>query len=54
MKLCGSPPGRNEGWVIPPGQDARFVWKMEQVLDVYKRPFNPLHPVIGFDRSGEP
>ncbi len=40
---------RNEGWVIPPGQDARFVWKMEQVLEVYKRPFDPLHPVIGFD-----
>jgi hypothetical protein len=40
---------RNEGWVIPPGQDARFVWKMEQVLEVYKRPFHPVRPVIGFD-----
>lgn len=40
---------RNEGWVIPPGQDARFVWKMEQVLEVYTRPYDPLHPVVGFD-----
>lgn len=42
---------RNEAWVIPPEQNARFVWKMEQVLDVYKRPYDPAHPVIGFDES---
>lgn len=37
--------------MIPPEQNARFVWKMEQVLQVYKRPFNPLRPVVGFDRA---
>lgn len=42
---------RNEGWVIPPHQNARFVWKMEQVLEVYKRPYNPDYPVVGFDES---
>lgn len=42
---------RNEGWVIPPKQSARFVWKMEQVLDVYKRPYDVSNPVIGFDES---
>lgn len=42
---------RNQAWVIPPTENARFVWKMEQVLDVYKRPYNPDYPVIGFDES---
>lgn len=37
--------------MIPPEQNARFVWKMEQVLEVYKRPYNPSNPVIGFDES---
>lgn len=40
---------RNQSWVIPPGQDARFVWKMEQVLEVYTRPYDRVNPVIGFD-----
>ena len=37
--------------MIPPEQNARFVWKMEQVLEVYKRPYHPARPVIGFDES---
>lgn len=37
--------------MIPPEQNARFVWKMEKVLEVYKRPYNPNNPVIGFDES---
>lgn len=37
--------------MIPPEQNARFVWKMEQVLEVYKRPYDPNNPVIGFDES---
>lgn len=42
---------RNEGWVIPPKQDARFVYKMENVLAVYKRPYDARFPVVGFDES---
>jgi len=37
--------------VIPPGQNSRFVAYMEMVLDVYKRPFNPLYPVVCMDES---
>lgn len=37
--------------MIPPDQDGSFVAHMERVLDVYKRPFDPLHPVICMDES---
>lgn len=35
--------------MIPPKQSARFVWRMEEVLDLYERPHDPLFPVICFD-----
>lgn len=38
-------------WVIPPEQNADFVCQMEQVLDVYKRPYDPNQPVICLDES---
>lgn len=38
-------------WVIPPEQDADFVYHMERVLDVYKRPYDPAHPVVCLDES---
>ena len=38
-------------WVIPPKQDADFVYQMEQVLEVYKRPYDPGHPVVCLDGS---
>jgi len=37
--------------VIPPEQNGSFVANMEMVLDVYKRPFDPLHPIICMDES---
>lgn len=37
--------------MIPPDQNADFVCAMEQVLDVYKRPYNPLYPVVCLDES---
>jgi len=37
--------------VIPPEQNGSFVANMEMVLDVYKRPFDPLHPVVCMDES---
>lgn len=36
-------------WVIPPEQNANFVYRMEIVLDVYKRPYDPNHPVLCLD-----
>lgn len=35
-----------EYWVIPPEADAEFVAQMEEVLDVYQRPYDANHPVI--------
>jgi hypothetical protein len=38
-------PWQHKGWVIPPEQNGSFVANMEMVLDVYKRPIDPLYPV---------
>lgn len=37
--------------MIPPEQNSSFVAQMEMVLDVYKRPFDPLNPVVCMDES---
>ena len=37
--------------MIPPKQSAAFVWRMEEVLDLYERPHDPLLPVVCFDES---
>ena len=37
--------------MIPPEHNGSFVANMERVLDVYKRPFDPLHPVVCMDES---
>ena len=39
------------GWVIPPNQNSQFVAAMEQVLDIYKRPYNKAFPVVCMDES---
>ena len=38
-------------WVIPPHANGEFVARMEHVLDVYKRPYDPLHPGVCMDES---
>lgn len=38
-------------WCIPPEQDAAFVAAMEQVLQVYARPYNPRKPVVCMDEQ---
>jgi hypothetical protein len=37
--------------VIPPEHNGSFVANMELVLDVYKRPYDPQHPVVCMDES---
>ncbi|MGV8962755.1 MAG: IS630 family transposase [Candidatus Saccharimonadaceae bacterium] len=44
-------PWKVKGWVIPPAQNSEFVAHMEQVLDVYKRPYNKDFPVVCMDES---
>ncbi len=40
-------------WCIPPKHNAAFVADMEQVLDVYQRPYDPHCPVICMDESNK-
>lgn len=40
-----------EYWVIPPEADAEFVAAMEDVLDVYEKPYDPQCPVICMDEQ---
>ena len=35
--------------MIPPKQSARFVWRMEEVLDLYEEPYDEKCPVVCFD-----
>jgi len=37
--------------VIPPEADAEFVARMEDVLDVYERPYDPNRPVVNMDEQ---
>jgi len=40
-----------EQWCLAPTADPDFVWHMEDVLAVYHRPFDPLHPVVCLDET---
>jgi hypothetical protein len=44
-------PHLQECWVIPPQADAEFVAEMEDVLDVYERPYDPRRPVVNMDEQ---
>ena len=39
--------------MIPPDADGEFVWKMEDVLDVYERPYDPERPVVCLDETSK-
>jgi transposase len=43
-------PWQVKEWVIPEAS-AEFVCQMEEVLEVYARPYNEQHPVVCFDES---
>lgn len=40
-----------EYWVIPPNEDAEFVANMEEVLEVYERPYDLDYPVVCMDEQ---
>jgi transposase len=42
-------PWLRKQWVIPPRSSAEFVWRMEDVLGVYTRPFDPKRPQVCMD-----
>jgi hypothetical protein len=40
-------------WCIPPEQNAAFVCVMENVLEVYQRPYDPKRPVVCMDETSK-
>jgi DDE superfamily endonuclease/Winged helix-turn helix len=40
-------------WSIPPKQDASFVWRMEDVLEVYTRPYEERFPQVCLDEKSK-
>ena len=42
-------PWLQKQWVIPPQANADFVCAMEDVLEVYIRPYDPARPVVCLD-----
>lgn len=38
-------------WCIPPQENAAFVCQMEQVLEIYRRPYDPRLPVVNMDEQ---
>ena len=46
-------PWRKQEWCIPPSANAEFVYHLEDVLEVYKRPVNPQRPLVCFDETPE-
>lgn len=40
-------------WCIPPEANAEFVWKMEDVLDVYTAPYDADHPLVCMDETSK-
>ena len=46
-------PWRKQMWCIPPEQNAEFVCAMENVLEVYQRPYDPKRPVVCMDETSK-
>lgn len=46
-------PWLKQQWVIPPRANAGFVANMEDVLDVYAKPYDSKRPVICVDEAGK-
>jgi hypothetical protein len=40
-------------WCIPPQANAEFVWRMEEILSVYKLPYDPRRPLVCMDESSK-
>lgn len=46
-------PHLKEQWVIPPEKNSDFVAAMEDVLEVYRRPYDPKFPVVCLDETSK-
>ena len=46
-------PWQSQEWCIPPEANAEFVCAMEDVLEVYQRPYDPRYPQVCMDESSK-
>lgn len=46
-------PWQQDQWVIPPQANAEFVCAMEDVLEVYTRPYDPRRPQVCLDETSK-
>ncbi len=46
-------PWLQDCWVIPPKENAEFVYHMEDVLSLYTCPYEPNYPVVCFDETSK-
>jgi transposase len=46
-------PWRKTQWCIPPQRNGEFVCRMEDVLDVYARPYDPRFPPVCMDETSK-
>src|SRR6202043_1151979 len=46
-------PHLKEQWCIPPAGDAEFVCAMEDVLEVYHRPYDEKRPLVCLDEASK-
>lgn len=44
-------PWVRQKWCIPTVIGAEFVWRMEDILDLYAEPYDPRYPVVCFDET---
>jgi transposase len=44
-------PWLTKRWCIPPEQSGEFVWRMEDILEVYTRPYDPRRPLVCLDEA---
>ena len=51
LKKNALKPWLTKRWCIPPEQNGEFVWRMEDVLDVYTRPYDPKRPQVCMDEA---
>jgi hypothetical protein len=50
LNAIGGLPHLRKCWVIPPQYNAEFVARMEDILEIYKRPYDSAVPVICMDK----
>jgi transposase len=53
LKRNALKPWLKEQWCIPPAASAEFVCAMEDVLEVYHRPYDPKRPVVCLDEASK-